>query len=249
MTWCVPSGSRKHWTFAGPQIGKRLGDRAAELDQLPVLDRHALDRLAALGLDHRARDRVQAAPVEVAEDVDRELLALADRLHEARHLARAEEEVELLAVVRALKMWREPKPRRAFTSTGNGRSSGSSSGSQLGGEGIPLRLEERGARGTCRAVMRTTSSAGSSTDGAERVAALREQLVVEVGERDDQADVVGEHEVAERIEVAGVVDARHERVAVGVVERRRERVDVGGDRRRAGARRRRSRCRRAGRRR
>ena len=42
-----------------------------------VLDRHALDRLAALRLDHRARDRVQAAAVEVAEDVDRELLARA----------------------------------------------------------------------------------------------------------------------------------------------------------------------------
>ena len=65
------------------------------LDQLRVLDRHALDRFAALRLDHRPRDRVQAAAVEVAEDVDRELLALADLLHDRRDRRVAEEEVEL----------------------------------------------------------------------------------------------------------------------------------------------------------
>src|SRR5207302_5290768 len=51
----------------------RLRDVAADLDQLGVLDRHALDRLAPLRLDHRARDRVQAPALEVAHDVDREL--------------------------------------------------------------------------------------------------------------------------------------------------------------------------------
>ena len=59
-----------------------LRDVAAVLDQLPVLERGALDRLAALGQEHRARDRVQAARFEIAEDVDRELLAEALLLHE-----------------------------------------------------------------------------------------------------------------------------------------------------------------------
>ena len=58
--------------------------------------------------------------------------------------------------------------------------------------------------------------------------------MVEVGERDDQPHVVELDEVAERLDVAGVVDPRHERAAVGVVERGRELVDVGRDRRRAG---------------
>ena len=50
----------------------QLRDGAAELDQLGVGEHHALDRLAAAGFDHRARDRVEAAPVEVAEAVDRD---------------------------------------------------------------------------------------------------------------------------------------------------------------------------------
>ena len=69
----------------------------------------------------------------------------------------------------------------------------------------------------------------------ERVARLREEHLVEVGERDDQADVVLGDECRERGDVAGAVDARDERVVVGVVERGRERVGVGRDRRRAGA--------------
>src|SRR5215210_3066961 len=56
---------------------QRFRDCAAVLDQVPVLDRHALDRLAAFRLDHRSRDRVQAPALEVAEDVDRELVAAA----------------------------------------------------------------------------------------------------------------------------------------------------------------------------
>ena len=59
--------------------------------------------------------------------------------------------------------------------------------------------------------------------------------MVEIGERDDQADVVLVDEPAQRGDVAGVVDPRHERMVVGVVERGRERVEVGRDGRRAGA--------------
>ena len=58
--------------------------------------------------------------------------------------------------------------------------------------------------------------------------------MVEIGQRDDQANVVQLDEVAERRDVAEVVDAGHERPAVGVVERGRELVDVDGDRGRAG---------------
>ena len=70
---------------------------------------------------------------------------------------------------------------------------------------------------------------------AQVVAGLRELQVVEIGERDDQPDVVQLDEVARGHPRTGVVDPGHERPAVGVVESRRELVDVGGDRRRAGA--------------
>ena len=59
---------------------------------------------------------------------------------------------------------------------------------------------------------------------AEIVAGLGEHDVVEVGQRDDQPHVVQLDEIAQRGDVAGVVDARHERAAVGVVERGRELV-------------------------
>ncbi len=59
----------------GPDELQLLGDVAGEVDQPLVADGHSLDRLAALRLDHRPRDRVQAASFEVPEDVDGELLA------------------------------------------------------------------------------------------------------------------------------------------------------------------------------
>ena len=75
-----------------------LCDVARELDQRLVADRHPFDRLAALRLDHRARDRVQAAAVEVAEDVDRELFAAELRLDDRVDGRVREEEVELRSV-------------------------------------------------------------------------------------------------------------------------------------------------------
>jgi hypothetical protein len=69
--------------------------------------------------------------------------------------------------------------------------------------------------------------------GSERLARARQQDLVEIGERDDQPDVVLLDYCGERPDVARIVDARDERVAVGVVQRRRERVEVGRDRRRA----------------
>ena len=67
------SGSRNTWIVAGPATAQRLHHAPAELDQLLVVDHFALDRLASARLEHRARDRVQAAPVVVAEAVDRQL--------------------------------------------------------------------------------------------------------------------------------------------------------------------------------
>ena len=132
-------------------------------------------------------------------------------------------------------MWREPKPLRALTSTGNGRSSGSSAGSQVGGEPIPC-SSKKTVREVLVGAARDRLLVGHEHDrGAELVPRLREHDVVEVGQRHDQPDVVQRDEVAQGVDVAGVVDARDERAVVGVVERRRERVDVGRDRRRAGA--------------
>src|SRR5437588_2980767 len=51
----------------GPDQPQLLRDVARERDQGLVSDRHALDRLAPLRLDHRARNRVQAPAVEVGE--------------------------------------------------------------------------------------------------------------------------------------------------------------------------------------
>ena len=59
--------------------------------------------------------------------------------------------------------------------------------------------------------------------------------MIEIGERHDQAHVVQRDQVAQRVDVRRVVDARDQRPVVGVVERRRKLVDVCGDRRRAGA--------------
>ena len=69
----------------------------------------------------------------------------------------------------------------------------------------------------------------------ELVTCGRDDLLVEIGERNDEAHVVLGDERGERGHVAGVVDPRDERGMVGVIERGRERVEVGGDRRRAGA--------------
>ncbi len=54
--------------------------------------------------------------------------------------------------------------------------------------------------------------------------------MVEVVQRHDEPDVVLADEVGEGVDVAGVGDARDDRLTVRVVQRRRERVRVGGER-------------------
>ena len=132
-------------------------------------------------------------------------------------------------------MWREPKPRRALTSTGNATSAGSSSGSQVGGERDPALVEEAVRERTCP--RRAGSSPARAAARARRARRARcgEQQVVEVGERDDEPDVVllDERRAARRGSRGR--RPRHDRVPVGGVERRRELVRVDRERRRAGA--------------
>ena len=68
----------------------------------------------------------------------------------------------------------------------------------------------------------------------ELLAVASEDELVEVGERDDEVDVVVGNEARQLGHVLRVADARHELVVVSVVERRREAVDVGRDRGRSG---------------
>ena len=82
-----------------PDDPDRLGDVRPVLDQLTVGEGAPLDRLAALRLDHRARDRVEAAALDVAEHVDRELLPEAALLHHGLDGRRGEVERELLGAV------------------------------------------------------------------------------------------------------------------------------------------------------
>ena len=69
----------------------------------------------------------------------------------------------------------------------------------------------------------------------EDAARAREQELVEVGERDDELDVVLLDELRERRDVGWILDSRHELEVIRVPERGSERVEVGGDRRRARA--------------
>jgi len=64
----------------------------------------------------------------------------------------------------------------------------------------------------------------------EAVARLREQQVVEVGERDDQPDAVLADEVLQGGQIPRIVDARDDRALVRVVDRGRQRIRVDGDR-------------------
>ncbi len=62
---------------------------------------------------------------------------------------------------------------------------------------------------------------------AQLVAGTCEHAVVEIGERDDEVDVVLAHELAQRRDVTGIADPRDKRMLVGVVERRRKGVQIG----------------------
>ena len=131
-------------------------------------------------------------------------------------------------------MCREPKPRRAFTSTGYGISPGSSPGSQVGGLAIPFASKKRLAR-YLSSQSEIVSGPGQEHERAEPVAVGGEHAVVEVRERDDQLDSVLLDECARARRRIRIADGRHGRADVGRVERGRELVQVDGDRGRARA--------------
>ena len=206
---------------------------AGELDQPLVADRHPLDRLAPLRLDHRARNRVQAPAFEVAEDVDRELLAGEARLHDRIDGRVAEEEAQLRAVLRPVDVPRaetaasldeEREPRIVRDAVRQPRR----------WRGDAQFLEEH-VREVLVAQSLDDLGVGQEDQGAQFVTRLHERDLVEVGERDDEAHIVLVDERTQRRHVALVVHTRDERVAVGTVERGSERVHVYGDGRRPGA--------------
>jgi hypothetical protein len=131
-------------------------------------------------------------------------------------------------------MCREPKPCRAFTSRGNAASSGTPFGSHVGGESIPRSWKRRWARVLVPEAL-DHLRLRQQDERAELVAHFRELDLIEIGERDDRADLVLLHQRAQRRDVAVVMDLRHERVLVCPVEGRREGADIRGDGRRAGA--------------
>ncbi len=92
-------------------------------------------------------------------------------------------------------MLREPKPRRAFTSTGNRTSAGTSAGSHVGGEPIPRSTKKRCA--SYLSAQRVDDLwRRQQHERAELVARTARHAVVEVGERNDQRDVVHGDEAA-----------------------------------------------------
>jgi hypothetical protein len=213
---------------AGAAHAERLDDRAAELDQLGVGDRRALDRLAAARLEHRARDRVEAAAVEVGERVDRELRAVHRALDHRRLLHVAHEEGCFLGVVREVDRARAGTLARLHHHrVGRRRVAG-----QHGGRRRKTELLQQQVRLVL--VVRRARDRGVGRERRQDPvdARLGQHLDVEVGERDDRADVVLGAQLGERRHVVGIVDARRGEAVVRGVLRGCERIRVGGDRRR-----------------
>ena len=217
----------------GTDETERLRHVATDLDQLRIADRHAFDRLAALRLDHRPRHRVEAAPFQVAEHVDGELLAAAARLHHRVDARVAEEEVELAPVVAAEDVARPESPsrlheHRKLKVAGN-------VGGQPRRRRADAALDEEQVREPLVGERFDDLGRRQENRRPERIPRAGEDVVVEVGERNDERDVVRGDELGQRRHVRGIRDPRHEGVLVGVVERGREGVDVDRDRPRARA--------------
>ncbi len=194
---------------------------------VPRIDSPPFDSIIVL------RNCIEAAAARVAEDVDRELLAGAHLLHHRGDARVAEEELELGPVLGAVDVARaEPAPRldehrernvrREVVRRPRRRRRDPALLEEAVGEELVLAEPDR-------------VRPGQQHERAELVAMLGEEAVVEVGERYDEPHVVQRDELAQRVEVAGVVDARDEGAAVGRVQGRSELVGVDGQRRRAGA--------------
>ena len=207
--------------FAGPTIPSASATRPAVLDQVPVLDRHPLDRLAALRLDHRARDRVRGSGASRSQKTSIENSSpRADLLHHRRRRscsrgrsrARARS-VGAVDVARAEPAARLDEHREAR------RRPGSSSGSQVGGDAIPLLLEEAVRERTC------PRRAGSSrARAAARAPEPRRGARRAPGGRDRRAGRSAARRAARRARGARRCSRgrrpRDDRAPVGGVERR-----------------------------
>ena len=99
----------------------------------------------------------------------------------------------------------------------------------------PVRLEEQVRKVLVRHRPADLGRRCENERRGERVASCGDGLLVEVGQRHEQPDVVLGDESRQRGDIAGVVDAWDEGTVVCVVERGRQGIDVGRDRGRAGA--------------
>ena len=128
-------------------------------------------------------------------------------------------------------MWFEPIPSRIFTSTGKRRSSGSSSGAKVRGEGMP-RASRKRAISSLSTVWRVGVGSGMKTSAPSarkrwRVSARTIRSNSE--QRHDAADVVALGELQQPVGVGRVGRDRHALEAVAEVGRRRELLHVGAD--------------------
>ena len=136
--------------FAGPTMPQRLGDAPAVLDQLLVLDRHALDRLAALRLDHRARDRARGSGPSRSQKTSIENSSPAQTCCTIESAGRvAEEELELARGRRRGRCGASRSRGAPSRAPGSATSAGSSSGSHVGGVGDAALARRSGAPRTC----------------------------------------------------------------------------------------------------
>src|SRR5581483_7426446 len=136
----------------------------------------------------RSRHRVETARLEVAEDVDGELLAAAARLDQRVDARVAEEEVELAAVVAAEDVARSEAAARLHEERELGVC-----GNVLGQPGIrraDAALDEEEMSAPLVRERVDDLRCGQENERAELAASAGEDVVVEIGERDDEREIV-----------------------------------------------------------
>ena len=168
------SRSRNICTVAGPRSGSASATARPRSISSGSAIAGALDRLAAARFEHRARDRVQAAAVAVAQQVDGELGAVHAPLHHHRLLDVAGEELRLALVGARVDRARA----RALARLDHRRDSrrGSSPGSQVGGLGRPCDSSSWCARYLSNVALQTSAS-GTNAGRSLRASTSRSRSV------------------------------------------------------------------------
>ena len=211
-------GVAKDLDGAGTAHGQRLPHPPAELHQLGVRHDRPLDRLAAARLEHRPRDRVEAAPLHVAQQVDREVRAAEQALDHHRLVRVADEELHLLAVGRRVD---GARARAAARLDDNGVAA-----RVLPGEHGRRARQPVAEQQLMRLVLVERGSRHVGLRDERREAGTGEDLDVQIGERHDRPDVVLAGDAFEERHVVGIVHRRRRHAHVGRVLRRGERVRV-----------------------